>query len=144
MQTSRHTNRGRQTGGRTDKQREIDIQKNRQKVISLPAFHYRADDGSKQLIVSNVLSGQLPSGRWRPDFITKRQSWKCPNNRYEFGLPMRLQVCLPWPDVATSTTPSGRLVLIGLLAVRWRLATQTPHPAPGHRYQADIVFTQLK
>ena len=48
----------------------------------------RADDGCERLIVGNILSGQPPSGCSRPDVMTKRQSQKCPNNRYEFGLPM--------------------------------------------------------
>ena len=54
---------------------------------TLPAFHHRADDGSERV-------GQLPSSCWRSDFMSKRQSRKCPNNRYEIALPMRLQVRL--------------------------------------------------
>ena len=62
-----------------------------------PACRHWADNGTDGLTVGTASRVQLPSGRCRLEVMAERQSQK-------------------WPDVATSTTVSGWLFLIGPMA----------------------------
>ena len=61
------------------------------------------------------------------------QSRKCPSNSYKIEVQMRLQVHLLWPDVATLTRASWRILLIGSMPDfigMWSAASLQPDIGP--------------
>ena len=109
------------------------------KAPAQPACRHRADDDTDRLTVAICLHVQPKSGRCRPDDVTGRQSQGCPSNYNKTALPVGLQIHWPWPDVATSTTATGWLLLIGPMAGRQPNTALSQWPPTASRYHVCTV-----